>query len=81
MGFIEIRGKNFHDLVSVYGNACVCKLLFEPVDLLLEVEAHSTHYQNDTAKYFCQGHGGTGSCGNSILKGIELNVKEENIVE
>ena len=48
------------DLLSLYVNAYVCQLLFEPVDLLLEVETHPTHYHNDTAKYFCQGHGGTG---------------------
>jgi len=44
------------DLSAVYVNAYVCQLLFEPVDLLLEVEAHPTHYWNYTAKYFCQGY-------------------------
>ena len=39
------------------------------------------HYQDDTAKCFCQGHSGTGYCGNCILKGIELNVIEEDKME
>ena len=46
-------------ITLVFVNSC----MFEPVDLPLEVETHSTHYQNDTAKYFCQGHSGTGSWG------------------
>jgi len=55
--------------------------LFEPVDLLLEVAAYSTHYQDDTAKCFFQGHSGARCCGNWILKGIELNVTEQNTKE
>ena len=60
---VQTLQKTYYARTSVYDNACVCKLLFEPVDLPLEVETHSTHYQNDTAKYFCQGHGGAGSWG------------------
>ena len=48
-------------IASVYDNAYVCKLLFEPVDLLLEVEALSTHYPIDTATNVCQGHSSTSS--------------------